>query len=261
MKDMPNRALRRILLPALCLCLLMLSACAGEQKPAASEGKETPAYATAPEQAQTEPASAEESAPSAATQTEEKQAETVPEKEPEAAANEQAVKCGQDPAPAAPAPAPEQTAEPEVKPEVNSNVNGSDNQDTGRIELPPAVLSPAEPAASGESCAPNDIVRVTIAPALTDDSMTVEEQQDRLIEQIEETIGHELDVKWRFTNNANAISVNVTYHEMLLIRQMPEVKSATVETINELTDGGNQTAGSAGMGTAVIRPGDRTVSE
>ncbi|MBQ2201005.1 MAG: S8 family serine peptidase, partial [Clostridia bacterium] len=55
-------------------------------------------------------------------------------------------------------------------------------------------------------------------------------QQDTLQAKIEQVVGHELTVKWNLTLLANAISVEIPYKDVALIRGMEGVKSVELET-------------------------------
>ena len=54
--------------------------------------------------------------------------------------------------------------------------------------------------------------------------------QDSMQSKIEDTVGHELNVKWNLTLLTNAISVEIPYKDIALIRRIPGVKSVEFET-------------------------------
>lgn len=58
----------------------------------------------------------------------------------------------------------------------------------------------------------------------------LQQQQKGLQSRIEQAVGHKLVVKWNLTLLTNAISVEVPYRDLAVIRRMPGVKSVALET-------------------------------
>ena len=95
--------------------------------------------------------------------------------------------------------------------------------------------------------APDDIVRVTIAlngkatlevysaknvtknVSATSYRAGLKRQQQEVTRQIEAAVGRQIDVKWNLTLAMNAISANVRYGDIAMIRTIPGVKSVQLE--------------------------------
>ncbi|MBP5173518.1 MAG: hypothetical protein ILP01_01080, partial [Clostridia bacterium] len=74
---------------------------------------------------------------------------------------------------------------------------------------------------------------------------SLKEKQDDIIKTAGKKLGHSLNVKWKLTLLANAISAEVKYYEIVKLSMIPGVKSVVLENRYDPQEAGVNTAGSS----------------